>query len=149
MILVEKDFSSYGLDTLGPLCLWQCFFLKVKSLTRAMISIATCLFIVIVFVIVIVIVIVFVFCLMRSSLLKTPIKCIKGLRFLGSLFQAVFKMIFVFVSFGWSGNISPSLWWNIPKIASLLGRSLSLRVFSEGKVQTNKPCYIFCDIFTI
>ena len=25
MILAEKDFSSYGLNTLGPLCLWQCF----------------------------------------------------------------------------------------------------------------------------
>ena len=24
-ILAEKDHSSYGLNTLGPLCLWQCF----------------------------------------------------------------------------------------------------------------------------
>ena len=26
MILAEKNHSSYGLNTLGPLCLWQCFF---------------------------------------------------------------------------------------------------------------------------
>ena len=25
IILTEKDHSSYGLNTLGPLCLWQCF----------------------------------------------------------------------------------------------------------------------------
>ena len=25
MILAEKVYSSHGLDTLGPLCLWQCF----------------------------------------------------------------------------------------------------------------------------
>ena len=25
MILAEKGYSSYGLNTLGPLCLWQCF----------------------------------------------------------------------------------------------------------------------------
>ena len=24
-ILAEKDHSSYGHNTLGPLCLWQCF----------------------------------------------------------------------------------------------------------------------------
>ena len=29
----EKDFSSYGLNTLGPLCLWQCFDINVCSLT--------------------------------------------------------------------------------------------------------------------
>ena len=28
-ILAEKDHSSYGLNTLGPLCLWQC--LKKKT----------------------------------------------------------------------------------------------------------------------
>ena len=26
IILAEKDYSSYGLNTLGPLCLWQCFY---------------------------------------------------------------------------------------------------------------------------
>ena len=25
IIMAEKDHSSYGLNTLGPLCLWQCF----------------------------------------------------------------------------------------------------------------------------
>ena len=25
MFLAEKNHSSYGLNTLGPLCLWQCF----------------------------------------------------------------------------------------------------------------------------
>ena len=28
IILAEKDHSSYGLNTLGPLCLWQCFLKK-------------------------------------------------------------------------------------------------------------------------
>ena len=32
MILAEKDISSYGLNTLGPLCLWQCFYSELLIL---------------------------------------------------------------------------------------------------------------------
>ena len=35
IILAEKDHSSYGLNTLGPLCLWQCFLLfSEQSLSK-------------------------------------------------------------------------------------------------------------------
>ena len=39
MILAEKDFSSHGLNTLGPLCLWQCLILL--SCCQALLSILT------------------------------------------------------------------------------------------------------------
>ena len=31
IILAEKDHSSYGLNTLGPLCLWQCLILYLEE----------------------------------------------------------------------------------------------------------------------
>ena len=44
IILAEKDHSSYGLNTLGPLCLWQCFFSTSVNFfsTFSSISIFTC-----------------------------------------------------------------------------------------------------------
>ena len=32
IISAEKDYSSYGLNTLGPLCLWQCFIYSIVVL---------------------------------------------------------------------------------------------------------------------
>ena len=39
IILAEKVYSSYGLNTLGPLCLWQCFLISCDIFKQNAISI--------------------------------------------------------------------------------------------------------------
>ena len=76
----------------------------------------------------------FVFLLVRSWLLTTLIKCLKGQKSLGSLFEDVLQMslslsLSLSLSFCWSGHVSSPLWSNVSKVTRLW--SCSLRVFSN------------------
>ena len=110
-----------------------------------------------VFVIVIVFVFVFVFvivfCWVRSCLLITLIKCLKGHQSLGSLFQGALLMylslslslsfyLSLSLSFVGSGHVFSSLWSNVSKVTSLWDRSF--KVLSECICLCQCHCLCLC-----
>ena len=104
-----------------------------------------------VFVFVFIFVFVIVFLGVMSCLLITLIKCLKGHKSLGSLFEGILKMYLSFVIshhlclclfYFCSGHISSSLWSNVSKVTSLLG--CSLRVFSKCLCHCHCLCICHC-----